>query len=116
MTEKIVGYLLVFVGVLTIVASSFNAFNILTKKTNPINFVTNEVVNSFVGEQNIQNSASLNQILNFDNETITFITNLGIHIILLSFILKAGFHLASLGTMLVRPIVVDLNAKNLPKK
>jgi len=65
---------------------------------------------------NSKDQISLNQMFNIDSKTITLVTNIGIHLLLLSFLMKAGFHLASLGTMLVRPIIVDVNAKNFSQK
>ncbi len=115
MIEKIIGYILIFFGVAAIVLSGLNAFNILTRKSSPIEFVTKDIVSTISPSENLNNQVSLNQLLNIDNETITLIINIGIHLLILSFVMKAGFHLASLGTMLVRPIIVDLNAK-LPSK
>lgn len=115
MIEKVVGYILIFFGVIIIIFSGLNAFNILTKKSSPIEFINKDIVTSLTPSQNLSNQVSLNQILNVDSDTITLITNIGIHLLLLSFVMKAGFHLASLGTMLVRPIVVDLNSR-LPGK
>lgn len=116
MTEKIIGYMLIFFGVLTIVFTGLNALNVLTKKSEPINFINNEIITSITPTENVGTPVSLNQMLNIDNDTITLITNMGIHLLVLGFVMKAGFHLASLGTMLVRPIVVDLNTKPLTKK
>lgn len=110
MTEKVIGYFLIFIGVATLFITSLNAFNILTKKQKPIEFINKETVSSITPSKN-ENPVTLNQVLNIDTETITLITNLGIHLLMLSFIMKAGFHLASLGTMLLRPIVVDVNTK-----
>lgn len=115
MIEKVVGYILLLLGVLTIVFSSINAFNILTRKINPIKFVNEDLVSVIAPSNTLNNQVSLNQMLNIDNDTISLITNIGVHLLILGFIMKAGFHLASLGTMLVRPIIVDLNAK-LPQK
>ena len=111
MIEKIIGYILLFFGVMAIILSGLNAFNILTRRSNPIEFVNKEIVSTITPSELSKNQVSLDQMLNIDNDTIALITNIGIHLLVLSFILKAGFHLASLGTMLVRPIVVDLNSK-----
>ncbi|MBU0998179.1 hypothetical protein KJ570_01445 [Patescibacteria group bacterium] len=115
MIEKIIGYILLFFGVMAIILSGLNAFNILTRKSNPIEFINKEIVSTITPGEPSKNPISLNQMLNIDNDTIALITNIGIHLLILGFIMKAGFHLASLGTMLVRPIVVDLNSK-LPTK
>ncbi|MFH1970811.1 MAG: hypothetical protein ABIJ05_00285 [Patescibacteria group bacterium] len=111
MIEKIIGYILLFFGVMAIILAGVNAFNILTRKSEPIGFINKETVSTVTSDKLPNNQVSLNQMLNMDNDTISLITNIGIHLLVLSFILKAGFHLASLGTMLVRPIVVDLNSK-----
>jgi hypothetical protein len=116
MIEKLVGYILLFLGVVIIIFSGFNAFNILTKRSDPIKFINKEIVTSITPSVTSNNQVSLNQMFNIDGETITLITNIGIHLLLLSFVMKAAFHLASLGTMLVRPIIVDVNAKASTKK
>jgi len=115
MIEKVIGYILLFFGVIAIILSGLNAFNILTRKSNPIEFINKEIVSTITPNELSKNQVSLNQMLNIDNDTITLIGNIGIHLLILGFIMKAGFHLASLGTMLVRPIVVDLNSRP-PKK
>ena len=115
MIEKIVGYILLFFGVLAIVFSGINALNILTRKVNPIEFVTKDIVSVITPSETLKNQVSLNQMLNIDDQTISLVTNIGIHLLILGFLMRAGFHLASLGTMLVRPIIVDLNTK-LPQK
>lgn len=111
MIEKVIGYILLFFGVTAIILSALNAFCILTRKSEPIEFISQETLSTITPNDTLKNQVSLNQMLNIDNETITVITNIGIHLLILGFILKAAFHLASLGTMLVRPIVVDLNTK-----
>lgn len=116
MIEKIIGYFLIFFGVMIIIFSGLNAFSILTKRSDPIEFVNKEIVSAISPSETLKNQVSLNQMLNIDGETITLITNIGIHLLLLSFVMKAGFHLASIGTMLVRPIVVDVNTKSPIKK
>lgn len=116
MIEKLVGYILIFLGVIIIISSGLNVFNILTKRSDPIEFVNKEIVSTISPSVISKNQVSLNQMFNIDGETIKFISNIGIHLLLLSFVMKAGFHLASLGTMLVRPIIVDVNAKASTKK
>ena len=116
MIEKVIGYILLFFGVMAIILSGLNAFNILTRKSNPIEFINKEIVSTITPSELSKNQVSLDQMLNIDNDTIALITNIGIHLLILSFIMKAGFHLASLGTMLVRPIVVDLNSRPAKKK
>ena len=116
MIEKIIGYILLFFGVMAIILSGLNAFNILTRRSNPIEFINKEIVSTITPSEFSKNQVSLNEMLNIDNDAITLITNIGIHLLILGFIMKAGFHLASLGTMLVRPIVVDLNSRPTNKK
>lgn len=116
MIEKLVGYILIFFGVMAIIFSGLNAFNILTKRSNPIEFVNKDIVSEISPSVNSKNQVSLNQILNVDSKTITLATNIGIHLLLLGFLMRAGFYLASLGTMLVRPIIVDINTKTSIKK
>ena len=117
MAEKIIGYFLLFFGILIIILSAGGAFRVVLKKSSPPEFISSQVSPSsanFASNLLKENNQSISLIdaLGFSRNDFTYIINLSIYLLLLSFLAKAGFHLASLGTMLVREIVVDLKAKN----
>ncbi len=122
MSEKVIGYILLCVGIIVIALSGYSVFAVFTKQAEPVklfNFkgiginVSQIASNSLPAE--LSQFVSKNQtpqtteIISADmlNETSNFIA----HYILMGFIASIGFKLASLGVMLVRPIVVKLRAK-----
>jgi len=111
MENKIVGYLLVAVGVLIIFLTAFSVYNVFAKNAQPIKIVNEETLFTL---KNGESSAL--DALNVSPSSLSYVFNLSFHLLFAGFLINVGFKLASLGTMLVRPIVVDLQAKGLPKK
>lgn len=106
MSEKITGYLLLFIGIFLIIISVISVFNVFTGKAKPYPLLQLSGVSMNLGEisgvklpsQEIISPAMLNDS-----------GNLFIHLLLMGFIASTGQKLASLGVQLVRPIVVKLN-------
>lgn len=107
MENKIVGYLLVVVGVVIISLTALNVFNVISKKAEPISFTKSE---SFFEEAKGSGTSALS-MLNISSKEIIYLINLSLHILLAGFFINVGFRLASLGVMLARPIIVDLQTK-----
>ena len=91
MKEKILGYVLLTVGITIIIASAWPGYKILSQKSQPPKFT------SF---SNI--SMEIVPSLGIPTESVDYILNLSIYLILLGFLAKAGWHIASLGIMLVK--------------
>lgn len=117
MSAKLIGNLLLFFGVLAIVLSTLNAYQVLTHQTKPITYFKPEdttfdikgLVENLSPELNnpsVKNTAVQKDILSptLINDSV----NLTIHLFLLGIISGAGFKLASIGAMLVRSIEVKL--------
>lgn len=111
MENKIIGYILVVVGILVIFLTASNVYNVFVNKAAPINIVSEETLFGPKSE-----GPSALDALNISPSSLSHIANLTFHLLFAGFLINVGFRLASLGTMLVRPIVVDLQAKGLPKK
>jgi hypothetical protein len=116
MAEKIIGYFVLSLGILIILGSALNGLQLITKQAQPVQFITlstsgSEIPLNLAGAQVNINTSSLFSSLGLSSETINFTLNLTLHLIILGFIAKMGFHLASVGTQLVRPIIVDIKAK-----
>jgi hypothetical protein len=116
MAEKIIGYFVLSLGILIILFSAFNGLQLITKQSQPVQFFSvstsgSEIPLNLAGAQVNINTSSLFSSLGLSSETINFSFNLAIHLIILGFIAKMGFHLSSIGTQLVRPIVVDIKTK-----
>ena len=111
MENKVIGYLLIAVGVLVIFLTAFSVYNVFVNKAAPINIVSQETLFGLKSE-----GASALDALNITPSSLAYLANLSFHLLFAGFLINVGFKVASLGTMLARPIVVDLQAKGLPKK
>jgi hypothetical protein len=116
MAEKIIGYFVLSLGILIILFSAFNGLQLITRQAQPVQFITlptsgSDLPLNLAGTQVNINPSSLFASLGLSSETINFTLNLALHLIILGFIAKMGFHLSSIGTQLVRPIVVDIKSK-----
>lgn len=106
MTEKIVGYVLLIVGLISIVFSAMNVFFVFTGQAQPgelFNFSPVSVALA-PGTKPVElvSARELNQT-----------TNLTFHLLLMGFLAGAGQKIASLGVQLIRPIVVKLKEEKL---
>ena len=99
------------VVILVIFLTAVSVYNVFVNKAAPIGIVSEE---SLFGSKSEGPSAL--EALNLSPSSLTYFVNLSFHLLLAGFLVNVGFRLASLGTMLARPIVVDLQAKGLPKK
>jgi hypothetical protein len=120
MTEKIIGYILLALGIIIILSAGVSVFSVLTRSSKPIQFIPAAAVTSEASvpkTQTIQGvevqMPSINEMVGISADSLVFITNLTIHLFLMGFIVNVGFKVASLGVQLVRPIIVDLKAKGL---
>ena len=122
MSEKVIGYTLLAFGVVVILFAGLSTYRVFTKVDKPISIITNTQteVSEKPKTQVIQGvevqMPNFNDLIGMSPEMLIYITNLTIHLFLMGFIVNIGFKIATIGTQLVRPIVVDLRAKNLPKE
>lgn len=122
MSEKIVGYLLLIMGIGIILYSGISAYSVFSGKLQPVQLFNFEGISinmgSFISQalpaeaQNYvnQNSPQIKQEIlpaGILNDT----TNILAHYLLMGFIASIGFKIASLGTMMVRPIVVKMKTQ-----
>ena len=127
MSEKILGYTLLTVGILTILFSAFSVYSIFTKKSKPaqlFNFQGLGIDASQMFSQSLPPGvASLMPNPPAGGQKTELIpgsmlnesSNIFAHLLLMGFIASIGFKLASLGTMLVRPINVKLKTNEAAK-
>ncbi len=118
MDNKIVGYLLLVVGIIIIIFSSFSVYSVFTGKTQPVQLFNSEGISLDLGDLMGGQSAEQMAQLNDDQkpmsselvkpELINQPLNLSAHLFLMSFLVNAGFKIASLGNQLLRPIKVKL--------
>jgi len=120
MGGKILGYFLISAGILILLSSAVSVYLVFTKQAKPVQLFDFPAIsldpNQFIPTfpQTLEN-----QTLPKNNQkkaelipasVINDSSNLLAHLLLMGFIASIGYKLASLGTMLVRPIVVKLKA------
>ena len=130
MKEKVIGYSLLTVGILIILYSAFSVYSVFTKKQNPQDVFNLPGISldlsGFVGgdlspeeraameKSNVNTKAEL-----ISPEVLNTPLNYTFHILFMGFIASIGFKIANLGTLLVRPIKVNLKEEKsvlLPSK
>lgn len=118
MNEKIVGYVLLIIGVLIIIFSAVSVFSVFTKKSEPINLfnlkgividsnaLTPQLDLSTVPDLNIPQKQVSKAIEIIPADTLNSSANIFAHLALMGFLLSVGGQIAAIGTNLLRPIVV----------
>lgn len=125
MSEKAVGYSLLVVGILVILISALSVILVFTGNQKPVQIFNFESIgldaSSFLGgdlppeQRAIVEQAGSKKVDLIDAAILNDTSNLFAHLFLMGFVSTVGFKLASLGTMLVRPVVVKLKEATPPK-
>jgi hypothetical protein len=109
MTEKVIGYLLLTLGLLIIAVSTLTIYQVFVNKKAPIqifNFGGVSISASQLVGQNLP-SAQNPKIEIISKDMLNGPLNLTAELFLMGFLVNVGFRIASLGTQLVRPIKVQ---------
>lgn len=128
MAIKVTGFVLLFLGIILIVYAAVSTYLVFSKNAEPIKLFSftgisfdpsqfipqmsanQELNNLFKQSETVGNREKAEMIpANLINDT----SNIFAHLMLMGFLATIGFKLASLGAMLVRPIVVHLRAKEI---
>lgn len=117
MNEKVVGYLLMAFGVGIILFSAFSAYRVFSGADKPIAlFAADSIsfdVSTLMGEgPQLDSAGQAPQIEILNQKVINTALNSIFHLILMFFMVTVGAKLATLGTLLVRTINVDLKSSN----
>ena len=111
MSEKIVGYTLLVIGIIVIVLSALNIYAVFTGQMLPVQLFHLNGISLDLSQYTGVKAKPAELI---PAETLNQTSNLAAHLFLMGFIASMGQKLASLGVELVRPIVVKLrDEKNL---
>jgi hypothetical protein len=130
MTEKIIGYTLLFTGLIVIAGASMSVYQVFTGKSQPVQVFsfpslkidpsaftpqvdfTDQLPEELQGViTRNQPNAEPHEIELFPADMLNTMANTGAHLMLMSFIVTVGFRVAELGVKLTRPIVVRLNQR-----
>jgi len=120
MTEKVLGYFLIVLGILTIIFSVYNIYQIFASNKQPVNIFNFEGItidlNNLVAKQTGATSIPRNETELISADIFNKPLNLIAHLFLMGFISNSGLKIAIIGTNLVRPINVKLQAKEVGQK
>lgn len=120
MAEKFLGYFLLIFGILTIIFSVYNIYEVFTSKKDPVNIFNFEGIsidlNRLVATQTGVPSTRMDETELISADIFNKPLNLVAHLFLMGFISNAGLKIAVIGTNLVRPINVKLQAKGVEQK
>ncbi len=126
MTERMTGYTLLISGVLIILFSFFSVISVFTKRTPPVQLFNMKGITldssalapqmdfgSIPGMNNTQTTPA-KPIELFPSEDLNTSANIFAHLMFMGFLLSVGAKIASLGTDLLRPIVIKSSQKTVP--
>lgn len=107
--EKVLGYLLLIAGIAVIAYAGFSVYQVFTNKVVPEELFAFGPISMDLSKlvENAPTDANLTQEL-VKSEVLNKPMNLVAHLLLMGFVTTIGFKFASLGTMLIRPIKVNL--------
>ena len=119
MNEKILGYILLAVGLVIIIFAVVSVFNVFTAKVEPVDLFKLSGVSLDLGSliggdlppearEQIQRSGGSAKSELISPDLINKPLNIFAHLTLMGFLASVGFKVASLGVMLIRPIKVKL--------
>lgn len=104
MSEKISGYLLLVIGLIIILISAFQVYQVFTGAQAPLSLSNSSGVSASLmpGTPPVEliPAADINELANI---TLTYL--------LMTFLVTVGYKISSLGVQLLRPIEVKLSAK-----
>lgn len=112
MTEKVIGYTLLILGLGIILFSALNVYRVFTKQTEAVKIFSAEKTAT---STKISGSAIPMgpELLGLAPDTLNSSLNFTFHLLFMGFIAGIGYKLASLGVSLIRPSVVKLDTKKL---
>lgn len=124
MQERMVGYILLIVGILVMAFSVYYVYSILTNKVRPFEVFIDQpkVQQPTSGVQDIvknpsalvqMQAAVMSEVL---GKQMNRSFNIGMTVLLMYILMLFGFRLSSLGVMLIRPIEVKLREKKVEEK
>lgn len=118
MDEKVSGYGLLFVGLALIAFAVFSVYTVFTGRAQPVNVFSFDSISvplsslmQGAGEASLPTGGAELEL--FKADALNKTTNTFAHLFLMGFVASAGFKVATLGTNLIRPIVVKVNDQRL---
>ncbi len=114
MSEKIVGYCLLVVGIVVIIFAAMNVFMVFTGKALPVQLFSFQGVSlDFSQSLGLPKTTGTAPVELLSARDLNQMSNLGAQLLLMGFLAGVGEKLASLGVQLIRPIVVKSKEEKL---
>lgn len=120
MTEKVIGYIFLTVGIIVIALVAFNAIGVFTGSKKPNSIIKNEgsitMDFSVPGTGGLPTASVPVEIKNYSQ--ILDIANMVLFVVFSGFFASIGYKIAMVGANLVRPVVVKTRSdalKNTPQ-
>lgn len=107
MPEKITGYFLLTAGLLTLLLSVFNIYQVFTSQVSPISVFQFSGVSLDLSPLLPPGAISSRAEL-IPASDLNYVSNLTAHYLLVSFFVTVGYKVASLGIQLLRPLQVKV--------
>lgn len=128
MNEKVIGYLLLVVGLIIMVYSVIDMIMVFTDKKEPVslfNISSDKAsgsldINNLISQLQQNNPELTNQTIPqpkidiLPPEVLNKTLNISVHFFFMTFVLGFGYKLSSLGIQLIRPINVKLKSNSPP--
>ena len=112
MSEKVVGYSLLAVGIVVILDSALSVYMVFTKRVTPIDLFSFPGISVDVPRENTDSTTQSTQKTELiSSAMLNESSNLFAHLMLMGFMASNGSKIAAIGVSMVRPIVVKLKAK-----
>lgn len=122
-SDRIVGYLLFLAGILIIAYSIFNVYKVFTRSFEPVQLFDFQAIGldagSLIGsdlsaeqQELVRASGAQTKLEIVPASLLNQSSNILAHLLLMGFLASAGYKLASLGIMMLRPVVVKLIGKD----
>lgn len=113
MTEKILGYVLIVIGLIIIAFSGYSVYSVFAlhaKPIQPFNFPGIKVDFSQMVDQQLPVDKGKLQTELVSADILNSTSNLIAHVILFGFLASLGYRIALIGAQIVRPINIHLKS------
>lgn len=122
-SDRIIGYILFVAGIVIICYSAFNVYRVFTKSFEPVSLFNFPGIgldaSSFIGsdlspEQKalLEQSGQASKLEIVPGSLLNQTSNVLAHLLLMGFLASIGYKIASLGILMLRPVVVKLIGKD----
>jgi hypothetical protein len=115
MTEKVLGYILITFGIITIIYSGFSVYQVFTKQAQPVALFAfpglslDPAMLMSAAQPGVKLPSTGQKMEIVPAQIVNSTSNLLAHLLLMGFMAGIGVKIAGIGVNLVRPIKVNLN-------